>query len=88
MSSSPQPRSRADAIKQLQSAIDEATRSGNVRLAFNARLWRGAMEMRAGDRGAGRTHLASLKTEAAARGFGLIARNAQAAIDRSDRTER
>ena len=68
-----EPRSRADAVKQLQSAIDEATRSGNLRLAFNARLWRGAMEMRAGDREAGRTHLASLKVEAAARGFGLIA---------------
>jgi serine/threonine protein kinase/tetratricopeptide (TPR) repeat protein len=81
-------RSRVDAIKQLQSAIDEATRSGNLRLAFSARLWRDAMEMRAGDREAGRAHLASLKTEAAARGFGLIARNAQAAIDASASAKR
>jgi tetratricopeptide (TPR) repeat protein len=81
-------RSRADALGQLQSVIDEAARSGNLRLAFNARLWRGAMEMRGGDKETGRAHLASLKSEAAARGFGLVARNAQAAINASGKAER
>jgi hypothetical protein len=46
------------------------------------------MEMRGSDKETGRAHLASLKSEAAARGFGLVARNAQAAINASGRAER
>jgi tetratricopeptide (TPR) repeat protein len=69
-------RSRADAIKQLQATVDEATRSGYLRLAFEARLSLAEIEIRSGERGAGRAHLASLKKQAGEKGFALIARKA------------
>jgi tetratricopeptide (TPR) repeat protein len=76
-------RSRTDAIMRLRSIVEEATGSGYLRAAFEARLALAEMEIRAGQREAGRAHLASLKTDAAARGFGLLARKAQAALDAS-----
>ncbi len=76
-------RSRADAIKQLQATVDEATKTGYLRLALEARLRLAEMEIRAGRRDLGRAHLVSLKTEAAQRGFALIARKAQAALETS-----
>ncbi len=68
---------------QLRSIVEEATARGYVWLAFEARLPLGGIEMRAGQREAGRAHLASVKTDAAGRGFALIARKAQAALDDS-----
>ena len=76
-------RSRTDAIMRLRSIVEEATARGYVRLAFEARLPLGRIEMRAGQREAGRAHLGSVKTDAAGRGFALIARKAQAALDDS-----
>jgi hypothetical protein len=73
-------RSPTDAIKQLQATVDEATKNGYLRLAFQARLPLGEMEMRSGARDAGRAHLLRLKKEAAEKGFGLIARKAQIAL--------
>jgi tetratricopeptide (TPR) repeat protein len=74
-------RSRADAIARLRSIVEEATATGYLRLAFEARLPLAEIEIRAGQRDAGRAHLARLKTDAAARGSALIARKAQAALD-------
>jgi hypothetical protein len=74
-------RSRADAIKQLQATVDEATKSGYFRLAFEARLPLAEIEIRSGERGAGRAHLASLKKQAGEKGFALIARKARAALE-------
>jgi serine/threonine protein kinase/tetratricopeptide (TPR) repeat protein/TolB-like protein len=74
-------RSPAEAIKQLQSADDEATRSGYFRLAYDARLALGTIEIRAGQDRSGRARLENLKKEAAAKGFVLIARKAQAALN-------
>ena len=76
-------RSRTDAIAQLRSIVDEAAASGYLKLAFESRLPLAEMEVRAGQREAGRAHLARLKTDAAARGFSLIARKAQAGLDAS-----
>jgi len=73
------PRARPEAIKQLQAAIDEAQRTGLVRLALEARLALADVEIRSGMRQIGRGHLASLEREAARHGFGLIARKARAA---------
>ena len=75
-------RSRTDAMKQLQATVDEATTSGYLRLAFEARLPLAEIEIRSGASDAGRAHLASLKKEAAEKGFGLIARKARAAVER------
>jgi len=63
-------KSRADAIKQLQSIVAETTRRGYVGLAFRARLALAEMEGRAGDRAGARAHLASLEKDAAARASG------------------
>jgi len=73
--------SRADAIKQLQSIVAETTRRGYVGLALGARLTLAEMEGRAGDRASARARLASLEKDAAARGYGLIARKARTARD-------
>ena len=69
-------------MKQLQATVDEATTSGYLRLAFEARLPLAEIEIRSGARDGGRAHLASLKKEAAEKGFGLIARKARAAVER------
>jgi hypothetical protein len=80
--------SRTDAIRRLRSLVEEATARGNLFLAFEARLPLAEIEIRAGQREIGRSHLASLEKDAAARGFGLIARKARAALDASSRAER
>jgi len=74
-------RSRADAIVRLRSIVEEATASGYLRLAFEARVTLGEIEIRAGQREMGQAHLASLEADAAARGFALIARRARTALD-------
>ena len=71
--------SRTDAIRQLQSTVDEATRMGYVSRAFDARHRLAEMQMRAGDRDRARAELARLETDAAANGFALIARKARVA---------
>jgi hypothetical protein len=81
-------RSRTDAIARLRSIVWEAAARSHVLMAFEARLPLGEMELRAGQREVGRAHLASLKTDAGARGFALIARKAQAALDANSSAER
>ena len=72
--------SRADAVKQLQSTITEATNRGYLKVALEARLSLAEMEVRSGQLAMGRAHLASVDKEAAARGFGLLARKARASL--------
>jgi serine/threonine protein kinase/tetratricopeptide (TPR) repeat protein/TolB-like protein len=74
-------RSRTDAIARLRSIAEDATASGYLKVAYEARLPLGEIEIRAGQREAGRAHLVRLKGDAAARGFVLIAHKAQAALD-------
>jgi eukaryotic-like serine/threonine-protein kinase len=72
-------KSRADAIAQLQAAITEFSNRGQPRRALDARLALGEMEIRAGQRDAGRARLASLEKDADAKGYKLVARKARAA---------
>jgi tetratricopeptide (TPR) repeat protein len=81
-------RSRTDAIRRLRSIVEEATASGYLTLAFEARLPLAQIEIRAGQRAAGRAQLSGLKTDAATRGFALIARKAQTALDASSSAAR
>jgi tetratricopeptide (TPR) repeat protein len=71
-----------EAIAQLRAVVDEATRRRYIRLALRARLALADVELRAGDRDSAGTHLAALRDDAAARGFVLVARRAQATLDR------
>jgi len=70
-------KSPADALRRLRAAIDEATKSGYVRQAFEARLALGETEIRTRDLAAGRTHLAAVERDADAKGFRLVARKAR-----------
>lgn len=70
---------RAEAVKSLESVLAEATRTGHLGLQFEARLALGEIEMQSGKTAAGRARLKALEKEAAAKGFGLIARKAAAA---------
>jgi len=56
--------------------LDESTRRGNLMRQFQARLALGEIEVKCGDKDAGRVQLATLEQQARARGFGLIARQA------------
>jgi eukaryotic-like serine/threonine-protein kinase len=73
--------SPADAAKQFQSSLDEATRGGYVALALEIRLRFAELEVRSGEQRLARMHLADIHKEAKERGFGLIARKSQAALD-------
>jgi hypothetical protein len=66
-------RSPGDAITQLQAVVDEATGAGLVRAAFEARLLMARIEIRSGQPAIGCRHLSSMKKEAAAKGFALLA---------------
>ena len=73
-------KSRTQAVKQLESVLNEASRSGYGRLALEIRLHLGEMELRAGERDKARARLTSLENDASAKGFRAIARKARAAI--------
>jgi tetratricopeptide (TPR) repeat protein len=69
----------AGALKTLHDAVNDAAREGLTSLLFQARLALGQLEVKSGDRAAGRLRLAALQKEAAAKGFLLVARKASAA---------
>jgi hypothetical protein len=69
----------ADAEKQLNLLLDEATRTGLVSYQFEVRLAIGEIEMQSGKTSSGMTHLKSLERDASAKGFLLIANKAKAA---------
>ena len=54
--------------KQLESVLNEASRSGYGRLALEIRLHLGEMELRAGERDKARARLTSLENDASAKG--------------------
>ena len=70
------------ARRKLEAIIEEATRAGIVTIQFDARLALAEAEMASGDKAAGRKQLEALVSESRAKGFGLIARKAQAAAGR------
>ena len=67
------------AVKSLEATAEEATTIGFVELRLRALLALGELEMQLGNSAAGRLRLETIEKEAAARGFGLIARHAGAA---------
>ena len=73
--------SRAQAMRQLDAALAEATKRGYARLALTIRLHLGEMELRAGERDKARARLTNLEKDASAKGFRTIARKARAALD-------
>lgn len=72
-----------EATSRLQVILDESAKRGNLMRQFEARLALGEIEIKWGDKQAGRVQLATLEQEAQARGFGLIARQAAALRNRS-----
>jgi tetratricopeptide (TPR) repeat protein len=73
------PAELAGAKKSLAAAVAEAAKEGLTGLLLEARLALGEIEVKSGDRAAGRAHLAALQTDATAKGYLLIARKASAA---------
>jgi tetratricopeptide (TPR) repeat protein len=67
------------AEKSLNDVIAAATKTGQVRYVFMARLALGECEMRSGQTADGRKRLLALEKDAKAKGFNLIARKAAAA---------
>lgn len=68
----------AQAFKSLANTLAEAARLGCGRCEFKARLANGQIEMTQGKKGAAERHLAALEKDAQAKGFLLIARQANA----------
>jgi tetratricopeptide (TPR) repeat protein len=69
-----------EAVRLLENTLRDAQKAGFVGLQFEARLALGEVEMKSGKLPAGRARLEALQGEANTRGFGLIARKADAAI--------
>ncbi len=68
--------STADAARSLEATLAEASKYGYLDYQFEARLALGEIEVKSGKADAGRARLEALQKEAAAKGFGLIARKA------------
>jgi tetratricopeptide (TPR) repeat protein/TolB-like protein len=76
--SSGAPADISEAKKIIQSALSDATKQNLTGIQLEARLSMGEVEIKSGDRSAGRAHLAALQKDAASKGFLLIARKAAA----------
>ena len=76
--SSGKPIDVAQATGRLQAILDESAKHQNVIRQFQARLALGEVEIKWGDKTAGRAELAALEKDAQSKGFGLIARQAGA----------
>jgi hypothetical protein len=70
----------AEAVAALRAVVDEATKSGYLRLAYEARLHLARAERLANQPDAARAGLERLRKDASAKGFRLIARKATAAL--------
>jgi len=79
LAASGQPPDLAEATRILNTALAETIKYGFTGHQFEARLSLGEIEMRSGNRTAGRARLHALEKDARAAGFLLIARKAAAA---------
>ena len=70
----------AEAAAALRAVVDEATKTGYLRLAYEARLHLAQAERQANQPDAARAGLERLRKDASAKGFRLIARKATAAL--------
>jgi len=66
----------AEATQSLEATLAEANKYGYLGYQFEARLALGEIELNSDKTGDGRVRLEVLQKEAAAKGFGLIARKA------------
>jgi hypothetical protein len=69
-----------EASRTLRGSLDMANRHGCVEYALEARLALGEIEMRSSS-AVGRAHLQALQSEAQARGFGDITRQARQGLN-------
>jgi eukaryotic-like serine/threonine-protein kinase len=76
LASSGEARATSAALEALRRTFAEAARTGWVDHELEARLAAGEIELASGRAAAGRARLAALAKDAAARGFGLVARRA------------
>ena len=72
----------AGARKALEAALDSAGRAGRQDLVLKARLALGELDLASGRKAEGAASLEALQRDASARGFGLVARQAAAALSR------
>jgi tetratricopeptide (TPR) repeat protein/TolB-like protein len=77
---SDRPAEVAESVKVLTSAMADAKKAGLTGLLLQARLALGQVETAHGDRASGRSQLAGVQKDATAKGFGLVARQASAAL--------
>ncbi|HEV2380410.1 MAG TPA: winged helix-turn-helix domain-containing protein [Terriglobia bacterium] len=82
-SSTGKPSDVTEATSRLRAILDESAKHGNLMRQFQAGLALGEIEMKWGEKQAGRVQLATLEQKAQARGFGLIASQAGALRNRS-----
>jgi eukaryotic-like serine/threonine-protein kinase len=71
----------AEAVTALRVVVDDATKSGYVRLAYEARLYLAQAERQANHPDAARADLERLRKDASAKGFRLMARQATMAMN-------
>ena len=74
---------RLQATSRLRQVLSDATRTGFVNHALEARLALGELEVTSGNRNDGRDHLEALLKEANEKGFGLVAQQAALALKQS-----
>ncbi len=72
-----------EALKRIESALDEATKRGFIDIQYEARLASGEIEMKYGRLPGSRERMKALEKEARAKGFGLIAGKAALALEAS-----
>lgn len=77
---SAKPTELAEAARRLDAAQAEARKYGFLGYQFEARLALGEIEMKSGHGASGRAQLTALRSDAQARGYGLIGRKAAAAL--------
>jgi DNA-binding winged helix-turn-helix (wHTH) protein/tetratricopeptide (TPR) repeat protein len=82
MSRDDNPRQRAEANQKLGSIISDSEKRQCVQIQLEATLALAESEIRSGSKSAGKAQLSTLRKQASARGFGLIARQAAAAEKR------
>ncbi len=76
------PADRATASSRLQQVLSEASKTGFVNYALEARLALGELELTSGDHTNGRWHLKTVFKDASDKGFGLVAQQAEIALKR------
>ena len=74
---------RDTATNRLRQVLSDATRTGFVNYALEARLALGELEVTSGNRTDGRGHLESLLKDASEKGFRLVAQQAAVALTQS-----